>query len=225
VKKQVVYRLVIVLAIILAVVVTVYSILITRQFFVGTDLAQLGSQIKGFGIWAPLVTFGLIFLCIIVPPFPLPIPPIEIIAGALFGFVPGVILVWLAQFTASLTAFDLTENVPDSFLGHVLGSRFSVPYKKFIERRGAFAVFVARATMTAPFSVSYLAGLSKVKFKGFAIATALGIIPEVVIFVYSGSLVIHYLGLDFWYVFIIFIVIGITPVLIWLAIKLFSRHD
>jgi uncharacterized membrane protein YdjX (TVP38/TMEM64 family) len=208
----------------LAVVITLYSILITRQFFVGTDLAQLGQQIKSFGLLAPLVLFGLIFLCIVIPPFPLPIPPIEIIAGALFGFVPGVILVWLAQFTSSLTAYGLTESVPESFLGRVLGSRITGPYKKFIERRGALAVFIARATMTAPFSVSYLAGLSKVKFKGFTIATALGIIPEALIFVYAGSLVMHYLGITFWYVFVVFIVIGITPVLIWLLIKLFSKR-
>ncbi|MGA2910294.1 MAG: VTT domain-containing protein [Candidatus Microgenomates bacterium] len=216
-------KLVIILAIILTIAITLYSIIVTRQFFVGTDLAQLGPQIKAFGLWAPLVVFGLIFLCIIIPPFPLPIPPIEILAGALFGFLPGVILVWLAQFSASITAYALIENVSKSFLGRILGVKYYKPYRRFIEKKGVFAVFIARATMTAPFSVSYLAGLSKVKFKGFAIATAFGILPEALLFNYAGSLVMHYLGLDFWYVFILFVVVGILPFLIWLTVKLFSK--
>jgi uncharacterized membrane protein YdjX (TVP38/TMEM64 family) len=205
------------------VIISVYSVIVTRQFFVGNNVGQLEPQIKSFGVWAPFIIFGLIFLCIVIPPFPLPIPPLEIIAGATIGFVPGIILVWSSQFASSLFAYWLTEYIPKSFVKNIIGNRFYKPYKKFIEKRGVLAVFVVRATMIAPFSISYLAGLSKVNFKGFTLATALGIIPEALIFVYLGTIFAHSLGIQFWYIFIVFVAIGVIPIILWLIKKLFSK--
>ena len=220
-KNKNISRLMILLTTIFTIVIAVYTILATRGFFLDKNLWQLEPQIKIFGIWEPLVIFGLISLCIIIPPFPLPIPILEMIAGALFGFVPGVILVWLSQFVPSLVAYGLTKYVPKSYLEKAIGSKFYKPYIKFIERRGESAVFIIRATTIASFSVSYLAGLSKLNFKGFTIATALGLLPEALIFVYGGTLVMRYQGIQFWYIFIIFVVIVTLPVLVWLLGRLF----
>lgn len=129
----------------------------------------------------------LILISTVVPPLPLPIPLVEIAAGLAFGFWEGAVLVWFAQVFSSLTAFGASRYFGKRILS-VLNNRIFNLYRQYLNRRGLVAVFLIRMAMAAPFNViSYLAGMTQMKIFSFTLATALGVIPEVVLFTFLGS--------------------------------------
>ena len=223
-KKEQLYRMIIVIGIILTIIAAVYAIITGRHYFTRRNLLQLQTAISSYGVWSPLIIFFLIFINILVPPLPLPIPLVEIATGVIYGLWPGIILIWITQVISAVTSFVISKYIGKLFLKKLIQSKFLSFFKRFIEKKGALAIFVIRATMSSPFNISYLAGFMQIGFIGFMIATALGIIPETVLFVYLGTLIQH-TRIRLWYVFIGLVVVGILPFTVLLVSKLFPKKE
>ena len=223
-KRENIYKIIIVLALILTITASVYAIINGRHYFSRRNLRQLENEIKSFGIWSPLAIFGIIFLDILIPPLPIPIPLVEIIAGVILGFWPGAILIWVTQLISSITAFSLSKRIGKFFINGIMKNRIFGFYQQFIKKRGTFAVFVIRATMSAPFSISYMAGLMQMNALGFTVAILLGAIPEVVIFVYLGTL-IQQTHIRLWYILITLVILGTIPLIVLLTSKIWPKRS
>jgi uncharacterized membrane protein YdjX (TVP38/TMEM64 family) len=71
-------------------------------------IEQVREQVSRFGIWAPVIVFGLRFTSIIVPV--LPGTAYAILAGGLFGFVQGLLVVALADLASCTFNFYIARR-------------------------------------------------------------------------------------------------------------------
>lgn len=181
-------RLLLILLILIILVVGAYAIAHGNAFFSRSAFRTILRFIRSYGSFSPLAVIFLIMLSTAIPPLPLPIPLVEIVAGLIFGFWQGFLIVWLSQILSSILAFSLSRYFGGKLFGTVLNNHIWNLYQKFLHKRGPLAVFIIRATMAAPFNViSYLAGLTQMKLGEFSGATTLGVVPEAVLFTFIGS--------------------------------------
>ena len=206
--------------IILIVIVLVYIGLQGGQYFTRRGIRQLQLFIRSYGPISPLIVVILIIASTAIPPLPLPIPLIEIAAGLLYGFFAGFLLVWFSQVVSSLVAYWMTRILGRRFFKKLLSNNIFNFYRRYINQKGPLAVFVTRATLAAPFNVvSFLSGLTQMNVWQFFVATALGTIPESLLFTFVGS-IIRSTRLSLWYVFILIVILGaVGPVLTYAVIR------
>ena len=210
-------KILLILAIIIGIAALVYLIIQGRHYFNRRGIRQMQTVINSYGSWAPLAIILLIVMSTVIPPLPLPIPLIEMAAGLIFGFGHGFLLVWAGQIIGSAGAFIMTRMIGRSVFKNLLENRLFNFYRRYIHKKGPIAIFTVRATMASPFNVvSFLAGLTEMKFLQFTLATILGTIPEALLFSYVGSLIQH-MRLRLWYIFILTVLLGaIGPIFMYL---------
>lgn len=209
-------------AIILLILFSLYAVTSGRHYFTRRSVRLIEHELNSFGTLSPVILFGLIVISTLIPPLPIPIPLIEIAAGMMYGFVPGIILVWISQMVSSIAAFALSRYVGKRWLKRFLNNPFINFYLRYIDKFGFSAVFIIRAVIAAPFNISYVAGLSRIRNSVFLAATALGILSEVFVFVYIGTLVRN-TRIQLWYIFILLVLLGILPLIASMAIKLMTK--
>ncbi len=150
------------------------------------DVTAMKNYILAYGIWAPAVSFALIiFQCIIAP---LPGFIITFANAALFGWVKGALLSWCGQLAGAALCYWIAR-----FYGRSVVERFTSKFlleevDSFFERYGKFAVLLARLFPFISFDVvSYAAGLTSMGFRGFFLATGLGMLPVTILYSYLGD--------------------------------------
>jgi uncharacterized membrane protein YdjX (TVP38/TMEM64 family) len=116
----------------------------------------------------------------------LPITVLSMVGGALFGTIRGLALAWTGAMVGTVTAYFLARSIGQGsarrFLGrhHLLG--------RLRKRSDFWALLRLRALPVAPFAVlDYLAGLVGVSLRVLLLATAIGILPQVVAYSYAGT--------------------------------------
>jgi uncharacterized membrane protein YdjX (TVP38/TMEM64 family) len=179
---------VVVIALVIAVLVGLFFLFKGNNVLSRRAVRTLQRNILSYGALAPLIVIIMILLSTVIPPLPLPIPLVEMAAGMIFGFWEGWLIVWLGQIISSLAAFGIVRLFNKTVFGRWLEQRQWGFYLNYLKRTGAKAVAITRATMSAPFNIiSFLAGLTPISWTSFLAATALGVIPETVLYALIGS--------------------------------------
>lgn len=192
----------------MAALLLVWLIIQGQHFFNRRAIRQEQSLINSFGNFSALAVIFLMLISTAIPPLPLPIPLIEITSGLVFGFWGGFILVWASQILSSTLAFFMARYFGKRLFGGILKSHIWDYYRKLLARRGKLAVFIIRATLAAPFNViSFLSGLTEMKPLGFIGATALGTLPEAILFSLIGAQLKN-VHIRLWYLFIAITILG-----------------
>lgn len=225
ISRQDIYRILTAIAIVITLAASIYAVYTGRRYFSNRNLRQIGVEIKSYGVWSPIIIFVLFVLSTVIPPIPIPTTFLEIAAGIIFGFWPGVILIWISQFVSAVACFSLSHKVGKIFADKIAKSKIFTFFREFIEKKRAWAVFVLRATMSAPFNVSYFAGLMQMDGGGFVAASAFGIIPETILFVFLGTLIDERVRFRLWYVFLGTLILNYLPLLIVMLSKYFHRKN
>lgn len=146
------------------------------------------TAINSFGWFSPFAVIILFFVTTAIPPLPLPTPAIEIAAGLIFGFWKGAILCWVAQIVSSSFAFYFARLFGKRLVKHVFKHSLFNYHRHTLKKGGAIALMTTRLSLVNPFNVvSFLAGLTQMSYVSFLMATMVGCIPEVLIFVFIGS--------------------------------------
>lgn len=216
-QNKTIRKVFIVLGIILGVALIVYLVITGRHYFTRRGIRQLNTYITSYGSFSPLAVVFLMVISTLIPPLPIPIPLIEMAAGYLFGFWPGLFLIWGSQAISSLSAYAASRIIGNKLFKKLLKNHYISLYRTYIVQNGPFAVFMTRATLSAPFNiVSFLAGLLEMDLGGFMIATVLGAIPEALLYAFVGSIIQH-TRLRLWYVFILVILLGVLGPLLTLV--------
>ena len=183
-------------------------------------IEELVLYVQGFGIWAPIISISFMVLQAIIAPI-----PSFVIAGAngvLFGFLGGVIISWIGALLGATTTFYLSRILGLNFIKkfekeHVL----MVKVNEISKDNGPMIIFFARLLPFISFDIiSYAAGLTKISFSKFIIATAIGMLPATVVYVWLGEQVIKNLdkanqG---------FMILGLIIFLVWLIYKIWRRR-
>ncbi|MEM7610830.1 MAG: TVP38/TMEM64 family protein [Pseudomonadota bacterium] len=110
--------------------------------------------------------------------------------GYLFGFLWGVALVAVATPVAATAAFLLGATVARDQVAGIVSK-----YPKFsaidqaLNERGGLIVLLTRVSLILPYNVlNYAFSVTRVKLPTYFVATAVGMLPPVILFVYLGSI-------------------------------------
>ncbi len=148
------------------------------------SVEQLRSMIAEIGWWGP-VGFCIGYAALTLAPVPKNV--LSITAGVLFGFGPGLLIVYIAAVAGAASAFWLGR-----FLGRAAVERFTgarvARVDDILRGHGFATVAGARLIPVLPFTaINYSAGLTSVGWWPYLAGTALGIIPGTASYVALGA--------------------------------------
>lgn len=150
----------------------------------GYTAEDIKNYISSFGIWSPLV---FIILFTLVPLTLFPDALLAIAGGMAFGLIPGFIYTMVGAACGATLAFMIAR-----LAGNTVITRFKSHNLKEVQnlltRNGFWIVLYLRLIPLIPFDIiSYGAGLTPIKYRDFILATLLGIIPGVLVYVNLGD--------------------------------------
>ncbi|MEM0473421.1 MAG: VTT domain-containing protein [Candidatus Aenigmatarchaeota archaeon] len=159
-------------------------------------------------IYHLLNTYGYIglFLLMILQTILVVIPSEAVIAlsGALGLDTTKVIAVGVLGLLAGATiAFFISRYFGRKIVIKLLGDEWIGDVDEWIDKNGSKAILIARLIPLIPFDlISYVAGITKIDFRKYILATIIGMIPRAVFLVYAGTtakdvLSLIGLGIDF----------------------------
>lgn len=155
---------------------------------------ELADYLLSFGVWT---VFASIFVMVVQTMFtPLPLFLIAGANGFIFGVVWGIVITMVGAMMGSTIAFYLARLLARDYIIRRLNHHYIKKVDEMSGHRGAKVVFLARLIPVVPSSlISYLAGLSKMSFLGFFLASVFGKLPEIVIYTALGHGLGHVNGI------------------------------
>ena len=158
------------------------------------DVAGLRDYIVSFGLWAPVVSCLLMVLQALAAPVPSFL--ITFANGLAFGVFWGWMLSLFGHVLAAVVCFGISRALGRGPVEVLIGRTGLESADRWFERWGTYAVFAGRLLPGVAFdAISYAAGLTRMRFGGFAIATTLGILPQTFLYSYLGQRAPEYVGL------------------------------
>ena len=158
------------------------------------DIAGLRDYILSFGLWAPVASCFLMVLQALVAPVPSFL--ITFANGLAFGVFWGWMLSLFGHVLAAAVCFGISRSLGRVPVEVLVGKTGLQSADRWFARWGIYAVFVGRLIPGVAFDViSYAAGLTRMGFKNFLLATALGIFPQTFLYSYLGRQAPEYVGL------------------------------
>jgi len=152
---------------------------------VDVDRATVERWIAEAGAWGPLAIIALMTVAVVASP--IPSAPIALASGAAYGHYAGTLYVAVGSEIGALIAFLIARGAGrgaiERWLGDkadygLLGSQNALTLTVFVSRLLPFVSFDA---------MSYAAGLSRLHFWRFALATMAGILPASFVLAHFGS--------------------------------------
>jgi uncharacterized membrane protein YdjX (TVP38/TMEM64 family) len=151
--------------------------------------------IRGLGVWAPIAFIAIYAIACILA---IPASIFTLGGGFLFGFVWGSIYVLAGAMVGAVGAFLVGRYFARDWVARRIEG--NVKFKAIdeaIQREGWKIVLLLRLAPVFPYAVlNYGFALTRVSFRHYALATAIGIIPAMLAFVYFGSLATDLAKLD-----------------------------
>jgi len=161
-----------------------------------------------YGPWSVLVSVGLMIAQAIIAPLPANV--VTITNGLVFGPIWGALLSWVSTLLGASLCFMLSRTLGKPFAMRIAGGSV-LGAETFFKKYGLQAMFVARMVPFVPFdAISYGAGIVGVPYTTFLTATAIGIIPSILVYSYLGSMVAG----AYWYILIAVLSLSLIGILI-----------
>jgi uncharacterized membrane protein YdjX (TVP38/TMEM64 family) len=158
------------------------------------DVAGLRDYIVSFGLWAPVASCFLMVLQALAAPVPSFL--ITFANGLAFGVFWGWMLSLFGHVLAAAVCFGVSRALGRAPVEVLVGRTGLQSADRWFERWGTYAVFAGRLVPGVAFdAISYAAGLTRMRFGGFMLATTLGILPQTFLYSYLGQRAPEYVGL------------------------------
>jgi len=143
--------------------------------------------VEGHGFLA-IFMYGVIYVAATL--LCLPVLPLTIGAGLLFGVFSGALVVTFATTTAAVIAFLIGRYTARARL-----RRFAARFAKFdaidraVKKEGWRIIFLFRFVVFIPFGLSnYLYGLTAISIIPYTVATCMAMLPGTIFYAYLGSI-------------------------------------
>ena len=167
------------------------------------------------------------FIYIIVTAFALPFAAIKtVLAGALFGLIPGVILTSFASSIGSTLCFLMSRFLLRDFVQNKY-SKYLDKINKGIKEDGIYYLFFLRLSPIFPFFIINLVfGLTKMKTMTFYIISQIGMLIGTIVFVNAGvqlSKISSMSDILSFNLILSFILIGLVPLIIKKLIQIIKK--
>lgn len=153
-----------------------------------THLRRGLEWVDGLGLWAPVVFVGMyVLVCVLIIPGSI----LTLGAGAVFGVLRGTLYTIVGATLGATVAFLFGRTLlRDWVKRRVEASPRLKAVDDAVEREGGKLVFLLRLSPLIPFSLSnYVYGLTKIRLLHYVIASAVGMLPGILLYAYIGSLV------------------------------------
>ncbi|RJS84581.1 DedA family protein [Candidatus Bathyarchaeota archaeon] len=119
---------------------------------------------------------------------PVPGEALMIIGGAVFGFLPAIVVGEIGGCVGALICFLIARKGGRAVVVKMIDKKGLEFADKWFKRHGFYAVLLARLIPFIPVDViSYGAGLAAMNIKFFFVATAIGMLPRVIFYSYVGE--------------------------------------
>ncbi|RYD35166.1 MAG: DedA family protein [Verrucomicrobiaceae bacterium] len=136
------------------------------------------------GGWAWAAGIGLLAADLV-----LPIPATIVMAalGYVYGPWLGALFAFIGTMLAAITGYGLGRIMGEGFVRRWLGERDYERGRRFFADGGGWMVTLSRAIPILPETVSCMAGISRMPFGRFLLASACGNLPMVAVFAAIGA--------------------------------------
>jgi uncharacterized membrane protein YdjX (TVP38/TMEM64 family) len=166
----------------------VAGLLIASRYLNLTGLLRESlAWIRGLGVWAPIAFIAIYGIACVLA---IPASILTLGGGFLFGFLWGSVYVVVGAMLGAVAAFLVGRYFARDWVAKKIET-----HEKFkaideaIAREGWKIVLLARLAPIFPYAVlNYGFALTRVSLGHYTVATAIGILPAMVAFVYFGSL-------------------------------------
>lgn len=145
---------------------------------------SLKTAIAGLGPWAPIgyIGIGIAFVLLALPSW-----TTTVLAGYLFGPIWGALFAILAATVGATLAFLIARGIGRETVQARLGPKLR-KFDEGLATRGFRYMLMVRLIPGMPFSgLSYSAGVTRVGFVPYVLATLIGAIPMAALYSYLGS--------------------------------------
>ncbi len=145
----------------------------------------LANFINQFGWWAPLF---FILLFVIRPFIFFPATILSVSVGLLFGATKAILILVVAENLSAYVSYNIGKYFGKDILSKFGSNKsFVKSFEKYFQQNDFIAILCLRLVF-APFDfVGYVAGASSIKYKSFALATFIGIIPGLLLSAFLGG--------------------------------------
>lgn len=151
---------------------------------------EIAGFLRGLGSasWAPVVFVG---VYVVGTALGLPGSVLTLAGGAVFGVFLGSALNWLGATLGALVAFLAARYLGRETVARVLRGRVAALDEK-VGEHGFRAVLYLRLIPLVPFNgLNFGAGLTRVRLRDYALATAVGIVPGTIVYTYFADALIQ----------------------------------
>ena len=159
---------------------------IANMFYSG-DFTIVKEFVASYGGYAAAVSFVLMILQSIAAPLPAFL--LTVANANLFGWWQGAILSWSSAMAGAAVCFYIARILGRDVVIKLNGKKGIKQIEEFFDKHGNMSILVARLLPFISFDiVSYVAGLTPMKFWGFFLATGLGQLPATIVYSYVGGM-------------------------------------
>lgn len=159
--------------------------LVTLALILGTpDIAAMRSRVAEAGNWGPALFFGLYVGLALIP---CPKALLTAAGGALFGLWVGAALALSGALVGAIISFGIGRVLGREAVDRLIRGRLA-RVDAVLSEHGLSAVLIVRLVPLVPFiAINYASGLSGVKFRHFALGSALGMVPGTLAYAALGA--------------------------------------
>lgn len=163
-------------------------------------------KIDSFGIWGPIIY---IVLYVLRPLILFPAAVFSASAGAIWG-LKGLLYLAIGANLSAIAEFIIARYFAREAVEKLIKGKFG-SIDRAVEKKGFVTVLLIRLIPNVAWDIQNLAlGLTKVKFRDYALATFIGILPGSFALVYFGS---SFIGVitnpkHFWKIIAAFVIFG-----------------
>lgn len=148
------------------------------------SLQQVKVAIDSLGEMASVV---FITMCVVRGVIFIPCGLLSALGGMLFGPLMGTIFALCGLTAGSVITFCLARGFGKGWAQRIMGHKYD-KYEGYISKDYFYSIFLMRVVPILPFdAVSCIAGMSKARVNIFILATLLGSLPGVFIYVFFGD--------------------------------------
>ncbi|MGI8413782.1 MAG: TVP38/TMEM64 family protein [Solirubrobacteraceae bacterium] len=171
-----------------------FAVLLVGLFLAGLLIAPHGAralrdELSGLGAWGPIAAVAayVLLTCAMAPG-----PVLAGACGLLFGAGVGTAVAIVSATLGASAAFLIARRLARAPYGALAGQRLQ-GWTARIGERGFVAVLYARIAPGAPFALlSYAAGMTRIRLREFAAATAIGASPRAFAYAALGGSLADY---------------------------------
>jgi len=153
---------------------------------IGAWLQRLLEWTEQLGVWGPLALVG---IYIVAGVLMLPGSILTVGAGFLYGVPLGFLIVWIANTLGACAAFWVGRTVARGWVARwVSRSKRFATLDKAVGEHGFKIVLLTRLSPVFPYNLlNYAFGVSKISCRQYALASWIGLIPGILLYVYIGA--------------------------------------